>query len=111
LRVQKNQGYSPSRSELRDWYLTVKDLGDEGALGRIEAIGRRLNDAYCDEVGAERASIGMPALVQTPMKFRSHRVTITATELGEMRSGISQRKPLPVSTVQIDPSVERQHSI
>ena len=51
LRVQKNQGYSPSRSELRDWYLVVKKNGDEGALRRIEAIGRRLNDAYCDEVG------------------------------------------------------------
>jgi hypothetical protein len=86
LRVQKNQEYSPSRSELRDWYLTVKDLGDEGALGRIEAIGRRLNDAYCDEVGVEKAAIGMPALMQTPMEFRSELVTLTADEVGEMRS-------------------------
>ncbi len=51
LRVQKNQGYSPSRSELRDWYLAVNELGDEKALGKIEAIGRRLNDAYCDDYG------------------------------------------------------------
>jgi hypothetical protein len=111
LRVQKNQGYSPSRSELRDWYLAVKEQGNEAGLGRIEAIGRRLNEAYCDELGVARAAIGMPALVQTPMGFRSDRVTLTVEELGEMRSGTSQRKPLPVSTVQIDPSVERQHSI
>jgi hypothetical protein len=111
LRVQKNQGYSPSRSELRDWYLAVKGLGDGGELGRIEAIGRRLNDAYCDEVGVVRAAIGQPALVQTPMEFRSDRVTLTVEELGEMRSVISQRNPLPASTGQIDPSMERQHSI
>jgi hypothetical protein len=88
LRVQKNQGYSPSRSELRDWYLAVKTQGDEEGVGKIEAIGRRLNDAYCDEVGAERATIGMPAVTQTPMEFRCDRVTLTATELGEMRSVI-----------------------
>ncbi len=86
LRVQKNQGYSPSRSELRDWYLAVTEQGDEGALGIIEAIGRRLNDAYCDEVGQEKAAIGMPALVQTPLGFRSDRVTLTVGEVGEMRS-------------------------
>ena len=55
-------------------------------MGRIEAIGRRLNDAYCDEVGVERAAIGMPALMQTPMGFRSDAVTLTAAELGEIRS-------------------------
>ena len=88
LRVQKNQGYSPSRSELRDWYLAVKELGNEGALGRIEAIGRRLNDAYCDEAGRERAAIGRAARVQTPMGFRSDWVTLTVGEVGEMQSGI-----------------------
>jgi len=86
LRVQKNQGYSPSRSELRDWYLAVKTQGNGEELGRIEAIGRRLNDAYCDEVEEERAAIGMPAWVQTPIDFRSDRVTLTAAELEEMRS-------------------------
>ena len=90
LRVQKNQGYSPSRSELRDWYLAVKELGNEGALGRIEAIGRRLNDAYCDDVGRERAAIGRAARVQTPMGFRSDWVTLTVGEVGEMRSGRQQ---------------------
>ena len=88
LRVQKNQGYSPSRSELREWYLAVKDLGQEEEMGRIEAIGRRLNEAYCDEVGAARAAIGMPAVTQTPMEFRSDRVTLTAAEVGAMRSVI-----------------------
>jgi len=97
LRVQKNQGYSPSRSELRDWYLAVKEQRDEEGLGKIEAIGRRLNDAYCDEVGA----------VQTPIKFRSDLVTITAVKLGEMRGVISQRTPLSSSTIQI----AQQHSI
>ena len=90
LRVQKNQGYSPLRVELRDWYLMVKENGDERALGRIEAIGRRLNDAYCDEVGMERSAIGQPALVQTPMGFRSELVTLTVGELGEMRSVIQE---------------------
>ena len=90
LRVQKNQGYSPSRSELRDWYLAVKEQRDEEGLGKIEAIGRRLNDAYCDEVGMERSAIGQPALVQTPMGFRSELVTLTVGELGEMRSVIQE---------------------
>jgi len=90
LRVQKNQGYSPSRSELRDWYLAVKTQGNGEELGRIEAIGRRLNDAYCDEVGAERAAIGMPALIQTPIEFRSELVTLTKDEVGEMRSVIQE---------------------
>ena len=92
LRVQKNQGYSPSRSELRDWYFTVKELGDEKALRKIEPIGRRLNDAYCDEVAVERAAIGQPALVQRPMEFRSDLVMITAVELEEMRSVIQVQK-------------------
>jgi hypothetical protein len=92
LRVQKNQGYSPSRSELRDWYLAVKTQGHEEELGRIEAIGRRLNDAYCDEVGVARAVIGQPAVTQTPMEFRSDRVTITEEELGEMRAVIQMQK-------------------
>ena len=87
LRVQKPQGYSPSRSELRDWYLSVKEQGHEEELGRIEAIGRRLNEAYCDEVGAARAAIGQAAVTQTPMEFRSDRVTITKEELGAIRSG------------------------
>ena len=87
LRVQKNQGYSPSRSELRDWYLAVREQGDEEGLGKIEAIGRRLNEAYCDEVGVERAAIGQAAVTQTPMEFRSDRVTITKEELGAIRSG------------------------
>ena len=72
--------------------MAVKEQGDEEALGRIEAIGRRLNDAYCDEVGREKAAIGMPALVQTPMGFRSDRVTLAAAELGEMRSVIQVQK-------------------
>jgi hypothetical protein len=93
LRVQKNQGYSPSRSELRDWYLAVKELGEDEALGRIEGIGRRLNEAYCDELGAARAAIGMPAVTQTPMEFRSDRVTLTTAELGAMRS-VRQGKDL-----------------
>jgi hypothetical protein len=91
LRVQKNQGYSPSRSELRDWYLAVKTQGHEEELGRIEEIGRRLNDAYCDEVGVERAAIGQPAVTQTPIDFRCDRVTLTAKEVGEMRSVNQQR--------------------
>ena len=107
LRVQKNQGYSPSRSELRDWYLVVKKNGDEGALRRIEAIGRRLNDAYCDEVGAARAAIGQPAWVQTPIDFRSDQITLTKDEVGKMRGVISQRTPLSSSAVQI----AQQHSI
>jgi hypothetical protein len=94
LRVQKNQGYSPSRSELRDWYLAVREQGDEAGLGKIEAIGRRLNDAYCDEVGAARAAIGQAAVTQTPMEFRSDRVTITKEELGEIRSVNQQRSPV-----------------
>ena len=93
LRVQKNQGYSPSRSELRDWYLAVKTQGNGEELGRIEAIGRRLNDAYCDEVGAARAAIGQPAWVQTPMEFRSDRVTLTKDEVGKMRSVSKQKDP------------------
>ncbi|MCX5966000.1 MAG: hypothetical protein NT070_23615 [Cyanobacteria bacterium] len=90
LRVQKNQGYSPSRSELRDWYLAVKEQGDDEALGRIEAIGRRLNDAYCETIGREKVAIGHAALVQTPMGFRSDRVTLTSAEVGEMRSANHQ---------------------
>ena len=86
LRVQKNQGYSPSRSELRDWYLAVREQGDEKRLGRIEAIGRRLNEAYCDEVGVEKAAIGQPAWVQTPIGFRSELVTMTVGDVEEMRS-------------------------
>ncbi len=102
LRVQKNHGYSPSRSELRDWYLAVKELGNGEELGRIEAIGRRLNEAYCDEVGAARAAIGMPAVTQTPMEFRCDRVTITEKEVEEMRGVISQSPPLTSSTRPID---------
>ena len=78
---------------VRDWYLAVKTQGNREDLGRIEAIGRRLNDAYCDEVGAVRAAIGQPALVQTPIDFRSDRVTLTKDEVGEMRSVSKQKKP------------------
>jgi hypothetical protein len=92
LRVQENPGYSPSRSELRDWYLAVKTQGNGEELGKIEAIGRRLNDAYCDEVGMERSAIGQPALVQTPIDFRSDLVTLTKDEVGEMRSVSKQIK-------------------
>ena len=70
----------------------MKTQGNGEELRRIEAIGRRLNDAYCDEVGEERAAIGQPALVQTPMAFRSDRVTLTAAELGEMREVIQMKK-------------------
>ena len=98
LRVQKNPGYSPSRWELRDWYLSVKTQGHEEELGRIEAIGRRLNEAYCDEVGVARAAIGMPAVTQTPMEFRSDQVVLTAAEVGEMRS-VNQKIP-PDKTIE-----------
>ena len=67
--------------------------GNGEELGRIETIGRRLNDAYCDEVGAARAAIGMPAWVQTPIGFRSDRVTLTKDEVGEMRSVSKQKDP------------------
>ena len=70
----------------------MKELGDEERLGRIETIGRRLNEAYCDEVGVERAAIGQPAVTQTPMEFRSDRVTLTAAELEEMKSVIQVQK-------------------
>ena len=93
LRVQENPGYSPSRSELRDWYLAVKTQGNGEELGKIEAIGRRLNDAYCDEVGMERSAIGMPALIQTPIEFRSELVTLTKDEVGEMGSVSKQKDP------------------
>ena len=72
----------------------MKELGDEERLGRIETIGRRLNEAYCDEVGVERAAIGQPAVTQTPMEFRSDRVTLTAAELGAIRSGSQQVSPV-----------------
>ena len=64
--------------------MAVKEQGNGEELGRIEAIGRRLNDAYCDEVGAARAAIGQAAVTQTPMEFRNDRVTITKEELGAM---------------------------
>jgi hypothetical protein len=57
-----------------------------------------LNDAYCDEVGMERSAIGMPALVQTPMAFRSKLVTIMTEEMGEML----QQQPVPSAVPQID---------
>ena len=110
LRVQKNQGYSPSRSELRDWYLAVKVQGNGEELGRIEAIGRRLNDAYSDDVGVERAAIGQPAVTQTPMEFQSDRVILTAAELEEMKSviqvqKIGDRPPLSEHKIEIEYSV------
>ena len=94
LRVQKNQGYSPSRSELRDWYLAVKTQGNGEDLGRIEAMGRQLNDAYCETIGQEKAAIGMPALVQTPMEFRSVLVTLDPADRARIRKGILQQSQL-----------------
>ena len=72
--------------------------------------GVLLNDAYCDEVGVERAEGGQPAVTQTPIDFRSEWVTITAVELGEMRSGsqgekMGDRPPLSEHKIEIDYSV------
>ena len=61
--------------------------------GKIEPIGRRLNDAYCETIRVEKAAIRQPALVQTPMEFRSEFATLTANEVGEMRSVSKQKDP------------------
>ena len=51
----------------------------------IEAIGRQLNDAYCEEIGVEKAEVGERAIVSTPLDYRSDRVSITKSEFENMR--------------------------
>ena len=63
-------------------------------MGRIEAMGRQLNDAYCETIGQEKAAIGMPALVQTPMEFRSVLVTLDPADRARIRKGILQQSQL-----------------
>ena len=60
LNYQKNHDrlFHPSRSELREWYLVASQ---EQKIG-IEAIGRQLNDAYCEEVGIQKAEVGERAI-------------------------------------------------
>ena len=50
----------------------------------IEAIGRQLNDAYCEEVGIQKAEVGEKAIVSTPLDYRSDRVSITKSEFEGM---------------------------
>ena len=57
-------------------------------------MGRQLNDAYCETIGQEKAAIGMPALVQTPMEFRSVLVTLDPADRARIRKGILQQSQL-----------------
>ena len=99
LNYQKNHDrlFHPSRSELREWYLVASA---EQKIG-IEAIGRRLNDAYCEERGIQKAEVGERAIVSTPLDYRSDRVSITKSEFEGMRRSMLVHEPhvqIPEST-------------
>ena len=83
--------FHPSRSELREWYL----VADEEQRLEIQAIGRKLNDAYCDEMGFGKAEPGEVAIVPTPIEYRSDRVSLNKSEFEEMRRAIGEQQIQP----------------
>ena len=91
LNDQKNHDrlFHPSRSELREWYLVASP---EQKIG-IEAIGRQLNNAYCEEIGLQKAEVGERATVSTPLDYRSDRVSITKSEFENMRRSMLTHEP------------------
>jgi hypothetical protein len=89
LNVQKNHDrFHPSRSELREWYL----VADSEQKQVIEAIGRKLNDVYCAEMGFDKAEPGEAAIVPTPIDYRSDRVSLNKSEFEEMRRAIEEQR-------------------
>ena len=89
LNVQQNHDrFHPSRSELREWYL----VADVEQRLEIQAIGRKLNDAYCDEMGFGKAEPGEVAIVPTPIEYRSDRVSLSKSEFEEMRRAIGEQR-------------------
>ena len=92
LNVQQNHDrFHPSRSELRDWYL----VADSEQKQAIEAIGRKLNDVYCAEMGFDKAEPGEMAIVPTPIDYRSDRVSLTKSEFEEMKRAIEEQQIQP----------------
>ncbi len=92
LNVQQNHDrFHPSRSELREWYL----VADVEQRLEIQAIGRKLNDAYCDEMGFDKAEPGELAIVPTPIEYRSDRVALSKSEFEEMRRAIGEQQIQP----------------
>ena len=96
LNYQKNhdRSFHPSRSELREWYLVASQ---EQKMG-IEAIGRQLNDAYCEQMGIQKAEVGERATVLPPLDYRSDRVSITKSEFENMRRSMLTRFQTPELT-------------
>jgi hypothetical protein len=93
LNVQQNHDrFHPSRSELREWYL----VADGEQKRTIETIGRKLNDAYCNEIGMAKAELGERAIVPTPIDYRSDRVSLNKSEFEEMRRAIGEQQIQPV---------------
>jgi hypothetical protein len=62
----------------------------------IETIGRKLNDAYCNEIGMAKAELGERAIVPTPIDYRSDRVSLNKSEFEEMRRAIGEQQIQPV---------------
>jgi hypothetical protein len=92
LNVQQNHDrFHPSRSELREWYL----VADEEQRLEIQAIGRKLNDVYCAEMGFDKAEPGEVAIVPTPIEYRSDRVALSKYEFEEMRRAIGEQQIQP----------------
>ena len=58
----------------------------------IEAIGRKLNDVYCTEMGFDKAEPGEVAIVPTPIDYRSDRVSLNKSEFEEMRRAIEEQR-------------------
>jgi hypothetical protein len=92
LNVQQNHDrFHPSRSELREWYL----VADVEQRLEIQAIGRKLNDVYCAEMGFDKAEPGEVAIVPTPIDYRSDRVSLNKSEFEEMRRAIGEQQIQP----------------
>jgi hypothetical protein len=90
--THRSTRHHPSRAELREWYLAVQanshDYNQTLMLGQIEQLGRRLNNAYCEETGQPQAAPGQPAIVPTPMDYRSPQVFLDADNLMTMQAAI-----------------------
>jgi hypothetical protein len=55
-------------------------VADSEQKQAIEAIGRKLNDVYCTEMGFDKAELGEVAIVPTPIDYRSDRVSLNKSE-------------------------------
>ena len=76
--------YSPSRQELRQWYMIAALNQDEVLKTRITQKGQQLKELYGSEVGPPGAA--------PPLEYSHHAVTITESERQQMKQGIDATK-------------------